>query len=125
MKFSGLSVVPVALMLMVSRASATQFVTDPIDSGTVIRLTLSRSESVDGRLLQTFTSSSSALTFCRYPGLRCATLSDPRVQVVPAAQVIWVKVAGRTNIATGVILFMTRRIRRSNHFDGCAGCLKR
>jgi hypothetical protein len=55
MQGSARHFVPLALALALSRAGVTQqLVTAPVDSGTLIRMHLSKTKSVRGRLPQTF-----------------------------------------------------------------------
>ena len=97
--------VTVVLGLALQKAAGAQrLATAPIDSGTVIRMHLANAQTVRGRLLQTFTPSTSALTFCRYPGTPCATLSDPHVQTVPALQVTGLDVAQGTHLVKGAMI---------------------
>jgi hypothetical protein len=105
MRLSARSFVPVALALTICRAGATQqFDTLPIDSGTVTRIDLTWTRPVQGRLLQTFTPSSSVLTFCHYPGPPCATFSDTHAQTVPVVQLIGLEVAHGTHLLKGVLI---------------------
>lgn len=99
------SFVPVALTLTICREATTQqFDSLPIDSGTVTRIHVTRTRPVEGRLLQTFTPSSSALTFCHYPGPSCATLSDQHAQTVPVAQVLGLEVHHGTQPLKGALI---------------------
>ncbi len=75
-----------------------------LDSGTLVRMHLRSGEAVRGRLLQTFRPSDATLTFCRYPGTPCATLSDARVDKMPAAHVEQIDVAHGTHWIRGALI---------------------
>ena len=79
-------VVGVIAALMPVSAQA-QIATARIDSGALIRMWLSGTESVRGRLLQPFAPSDTVLTSCRYPAVPCVSRSDPHVQTIAAARV--------------------------------------
>ncbi len=90
--------------LIWSPARTQQVATVPIDSGTLVRMDLSRTESLRGRLLRKFSPSDTTLTFCRYPATPCASMAGPHVQTLPAAQVTRLEVAQGTHWIEGASL---------------------
>jgi hypothetical protein len=105
MGFRVRSLAPVVLALALQKtAGAQRLATAPIDSGTVIRMHLGNAKTVRGRLLQTFTPSSSTLTFCRYPGTPCANLSDQHVDSLPASRITCLDVAHGNHLLNGVVI---------------------
>ena len=105
MGFSVRSQVLVVLALALQNAAGAQrLATAPIDSGTVIRMHVANAAAVRGRLLRTFTPSSSTLTFCRYPGAPCANLSDQHVDSLPASQVTRLELAHSNHLLKGALI---------------------
>ena len=97
--------VAVVLTLTVQGAAgAQQLATVPVDSGTVIRMHLANAAAVRGRLLRTFTPSSSTLTFCRYPGAPCASISDRQVDSLPANHVTRLELAHGNHLLKGALI---------------------
>lgn len=54
---------------------AQHLATVPIDCGTLVRMDVSRTESLRGRLLSRFSPSDTILRFCRYPATPCASMT--------------------------------------------------
>jgi len=66
----ALALVPVPL------AAQASFVTAPVDSGTLVRITPATGAPIRGRLLETFDPGSPALRFCHYPAPECRAPGD-------------------------------------------------
>jgi hypothetical protein len=92
------------LLLSPSLIVAQRLPTAPLDSGTLVRMHLSPTEAVRGRLVKDFTPSSSAFTFCPYPASPCASATDTRISTIPASQVTSIDKAVGTHVGRGLAI---------------------
>ena len=95
----------VALLLFWSSVAAAQQVPPvTIDSGTLVRMHLTASGTIRGRLVKEFTSYSPSLTFCPYPGPQCVAEAESRITSLPIAQVTSIDQAVGTHVERGLII---------------------
>jgi hypothetical protein len=97
-------IVAALVLFSPSLVVAQRIPTSPLDSGTLVRLHLSPTESVRGRLVTDFTVSSPVFTFCPYPATPCATATDPRISTIPASQVTGIDKAVGTHLGRGLAI---------------------
>lgn len=94
----------VALALGCEQAPAqTPPVTQPLDSGTLVRVHLSSGARLRGRLLARFAPTSDRIVFCRYPGNPCADPAAPGIATIPATSVARIDVAAGNRAALGAV----------------------
>jgi hypothetical protein len=88
MRFTRLAVTLLAFAVATTPATARQIGAMPVDSGTLVRVTLVTNTIVRGRLLERFSPSiSDTFVFCSYPASPCASKTDPLVRSLPVAKV--------------------------------------
>jgi hypothetical protein len=98
-------VVLIALLSRPGSAIAQELARTPIDSGTLVRMHLSETESARGRLLRTFSQGSASLTYCQYPtATPCSSLTDTRAHTIDASQLLAIEVADGTHLARGLVI---------------------
>ena len=93
-----------ALLLSPSVTFAQRLPPASLDSGTLVRIHLSSTHSVRGRLLKDFNASSAAFTFCPYPAPPCAGTADSRIATIPLDQVIGYDRAIGTHWDRGIVI---------------------
>lgn len=78
--------------------------TQPIDSGALIRLHLSSGDRVRGRLLVDFAPDDGQLIFCLYPRTSCRELTEPAVRRVPVAAAQQIEIARGGHAKKGAVI---------------------
>ena len=78
--------------------------TQPIDSGTLVRIRLDSGTAIRGRLLATFVPGTSQLQLCLYPGRACTGAADPRGHTIETRVVGRLEVAAGSRWRTGAVI---------------------
>ena len=97
---------PLALLLLVVPSVRAQvpLITQPLDSGTLVRAHLSNGSVVRGRLLAPLVPPAASLRLCLYPGRLCAGPLDDRTRTLPVSDVRFLEVADGTRARTGALV---------------------
>jgi len=100
-----LSVALLASLVPYTPLAAQQVGAAPLDSGTLIRITMLSGGAVRGRLLEPFQpSTSSTLVFCSYPGSPCISKTEPHVQSVPSTTIATLEIGAGSHWLKGGLL---------------------
>lgn len=92
-------------VVAVAPLKAQQVGSIPLDSGTLVRITLLHGHAVRGRLLEPFQPSASpAFVFCSYPAAPCMSRTDSHVQSVPTMEVTALEVAAGSHWLKGGLI---------------------
>ena len=81
-----------------------QQVTQPVDSGTLVRIRLDSGSAVRGRLLATLQPGAQALQLCLYPGRRCSAAADARVRTIETSAIRRFEVSAGSHWGTGALI---------------------
>jgi hypothetical protein len=87
-----------------SAQGQTPALTQPIDSGSLIRFRLINGEAGRGRMLMSFYPGQRHLTFCHYPRTPCASVNEPASRRVSLAAISKLEVARGTRAGRGALI---------------------
>ena len=95
----------IGLLVCASSAHAqTTALTQPIDSGSLIRFRLINGETGRGRMLVSFYPGQPHLTFCHYPRSPCSSVNAPASRRVSLGAISHLEVAHGTRAARGAVI---------------------
>ena len=78
--------------------------TQPIDSGSLVRLTPSSGPTVVGRLLAPLTVASPVVRYCRYPGNPCTAYDSFNLRTRPLNEIAAVEITRSTHAQRGALI---------------------
>jgi len=97
---------PLTLLLLAVSPVRAQLppITQPLDSGTLVRARLSDGSVVRGRLLAPLVPPAASLRLCLYPGRLCTGPLDDRTRTLPVGGLRSLEVADGTRARTGALV---------------------
>jgi len=85
-------------------AAQRQLVTQPVDSGTLVRIRLDSGSAVRGRLLAALQPGAQALQLCLYPGRQCSGAADARARTLEISAIRRLDVSTGNHWVTGALI---------------------
>jgi hypothetical protein len=79
-------------------------VTNPVDSGAVVRLTWREGPVRIGKLLTTLERASDSVAYCRYPGPPCSSGSPSGMEARPTAELVRVELPRGSRASRGAVI---------------------
>jgi hypothetical protein len=96
----------VLILGFAGRAASAQGVpvTQPLDSGSVVRLMWHREPPRVGKLLAPLQSASDSVAYCRYPGPACSSTSTSGMEIRPTADLTRVEISHGSRAGRGALI---------------------
>ena len=96
----------VLILGLASRAASAQGapVTQPLDSGSVVRLLWQQEPARVGKLLAPLQPASDSVAYCRYPGPPCSSISTSGMEIRPTADLTRVETSHGSRAGRGTLI---------------------